>query len=97
MALAPKTARTITVAEFREWMRIPHEEDDATLRRCLDAALSEYCQVTGRASDKLTEPEAIAVLNRAAAFFKYRGDDERAPDQAIYNAIRGAFNPNVVG
>ncbi len=93
---APK-ARPITLAEMREWLRISHKEDDAAIQRCLDAAQSEYCQTTGRTSADITDAEAVAIMQRAAGLFKYRGDDTVAADTSVFDAMRSQFNTNQLG
>ena len=90
-------ATRLTVAELREWLHIEHRDDDPALRRCLDAAVGEWCALTSRESADMTEIEAIAVLQRAAGMAQYRGDDDKAPDTRFFDLVRGAHNPNQLG
>ncbi len=78
-------------------MHIEHRDDDPALDRCLRAATGEWCDLTGRTSEAMTEIEAMAVLQRAAQMHQYRGDDERSPDTRFFDLVRGQHNPNQLG
>lgn len=86
-----------TVAEARGWLKLTHTQDDAQLTLALAAAWNEYTVATGRLEADLTDAEKVALLERVANLYGFRGDDSVGPSTWFVDTIRRMNNPNSVG
>lgn len=86
-----------TVAEARGWLKLTHTQDDAQLTLALAAAWNEYQAATGRLEADLTDAEKVAILERVANLYGFRGDDSVGPSTWFVDTIRRMNNPNSVG
>ena len=86
-----------TVAEARGWLKLTHTQDDAQLTLALAAAWDEYQAATGRLEEDLTDAEKVALLERVANLYGFRGDDSVGPSTWYVDTIRRMNNPNSVG
>jgi hypothetical protein len=86
-----------TVAQCRDWLKIPHTQDDSQLTICLDAAWTEWTDSTGRSEAEITPAEFTAVLERVGNLYGFRGDDSVGPSTWFVDSIRRMHNPNSVG
>jgi len=86
-----------SVADCRDWLKIPHTLDDAKLGVCLDAAWTEWLDSTGRSEAQITPTEVAAVLERVGNLYGFSGDDSVGPSTWFVDSIRRMHNPNSVG
>lgn len=87
----------LSVAELREWLKIPHRDDDPAIAAAIRSAVQHWQASTGRTAEAMTEMEWMAVRMEAAGIVKFRGDDVVAPDRRFVDNIRRAYNGNAVG
>lgn len=86
----------LSVAELRDWLKIPHREDDPAIHAAIRASVQHWCDTTGRTVAQMTEMEWMAVRMEAAGLVKFRGDDIVAPDRRFVDIIRRAYNGTAV-
>lgn len=90
-------ALPVSLDELREWLKIPHRDDDPAIHSAMRAAVDEWTLSTGRAVDDWSEVEWMAVRQRVAGLVAFRGDDEAAPSTVFIDTIRRLVNPKAVG
>lgn len=86
-----------TVAQARDWLKIPHTQDDAGLSIMIDAAFAEWQDATGRNEVEMTPAEFAGLLERVGNQYGFRGDDSVGPSTWFVDTIRRMHNPNAVG
>lgn len=86
-----------TLAEAKDWLNIPHTEDDSKLQLMIDAAWNEHVAAVSLTGNTITDAEKVMMLERVANLYGYRGDDVVGPSTWFTDAIRRMVNPNSVG
>lgn len=86
-----------TTAQARDWLNIPHTQDDPRLVQMIDAAFTEWQDSTGRNEAEMTHAEFVMILERVGNLYGFRGDDTVGPSTWFVDAIRRMHNPNAIG
>jgi hypothetical protein len=87
-----------SLVDLREWLKIPHKEDDAALAASLRASLSAWESATGRNQATMTEEEYMAVRLTVGHLNGFRGDDTVTPEpHPFIQTIRRMHNANAIG
>lgn len=87
----------LTVAELRDWLKIPHNEDDPAINAAIRASVQHWTDATGRTVEEMTEMEWMAVRMEAAGMVKFRGDDVVSRDTKFQDTVRRCYNGNSIG